>query len=98
MSRKQQITVLLICACTSAYFARHAIVGKYGLEARSDLMQRASRLAHEVERAETVRARLEHETGLLDTASPDPDYVDEVARRLLGFAYPSDTITTMRKL
>ncbi len=95
MSRKQQISVLLICFSASVYLAHHALVGKYGLDARSSLMHRSTQLAHELDRSEAVRARLQHDVTLLDPVAPDADFVDELARRLLGFAYPEETITPL---
>lgn len=97
MNRKLQITVLLICLSASVYLAHHAIVGKYGLDARSSLTHRASILAREIDRAEAVRARLAQDVKLLDPAAPEADLIDEMARRLLGFAHPDDIITPLPK-
>jgi cell division protein FtsB len=41
-----------------------------------------------------VLATLELEVALLSPARPNPDYVEELARDILGFARPNDQILT----
>jgi cell division protein FtsB len=93
---KHQIPVLLICVCLIGYFGYHAIQGKHGLEARARLVERSHALDREVAELRAVLARLEHETSLLSEVNPDPDYIDERARELLGFARPDERILMRR--
>ena len=86
--------MLLICACLAGYFGYHAIQGKHGLEARSRLIERSTVVEREIRSLETVVATLELEVALLSPLKPDPDYVDELARDILGFARPGDMILT----
>jgi cell division protein FtsB len=79
-----------VCLCLTTYFGYHAIQGRHGLEARKKLISRSAELDREIKALEAVRARLDHETALLSETAPDPDYIDELARRMLGFARPGD--------
>ncbi len=84
--------MLLICASLIGYFGYHAIQGKHGLEARSRLIERSAQLEQEIGALQTVLASLESEVALLSEARPNPDYVDELARDILGFARPDEQI------
>ncbi len=86
--------MLLICACLAGYFGYHAIHGKHGLEARSRLVERSKVVEREIRSLEAVLATLERAVALLSPSKPDPDYVDELARDVLGFARPDDRILT----
>jgi cell division protein FtsB len=92
MSVRRRLPVLLVCCCLTAYFGFHAIHGKHGLEARWGLQARAQKLAAELRGLEAVRAGLEREVALLSNSRPDPAFVEELARSLLGYARPGDRI------
>ena len=93
-SRPRQATVLLLCLGLTAYFAYHAINGRHGLEARSRLIERSALLEFEIKSLEAVRANLQRDVALLTPDKPDPDIVEEVAREVLGFVRPDDTVIT----
>ena len=88
--------MLLVCLCLTAYFGYHAIQGRHGLEARSRLIDRSAQLEREIGALEIVRSRLQREVALLDERSPNPDYIDELAREELGFALPGDRLIIER--
>jgi len=90
--RIRQATVSLLCLGLTAYFAHHAIYGRHGLEARSRLIERSALLEFEIKGLEAVRAKLERDVALLSPDKPDPDIVEEIAREVLGFAYPDDFV------
>ncbi|MGE0766915.1 MAG: septum formation initiator family protein [Hyphomicrobiaceae bacterium] len=92
MRMQRQTLVLLLCCCMTGYFGFHAIHGKHGLDARRGLQERAALLARELQGLETVRAALRHEVALLDPVSPDPGFVEELARSDLAFARPGERI------
>ena len=81
-----------VCLCLAAYFGHHTIQGRHGLEARSRLISRASTLAEEIRALEALRSRLERDVALLSEAGADPDYVEDIARDMLGFARPNERI------
>lgn len=84
--------VLLLCLGLTAYFAHHTWKGRHGLEARERLLERQSALEFQLESLETVRSKLERDVALLRPDLPDPDFVEEIAREVLGFAHPHDYI------
>jgi cell division protein FtsB len=88
----RQLTVLLCCASTTGYFAYHTCTGRHGLEARARLIERSNVLEFEIKSLEAVRAHLAADIALLSPDTPDPDLVEEIARDVLGFSYPSDRI------
>jgi cell division protein FtsB len=75
-----------------AYFAGHAMKGRHGLEARRALQARETVLSKELESLEAVRSRLERDVALMSPDQPDPDMLDEQARRVLGFARQGERI------
>ena len=89
--------MLLIAIGLAVYFGYHTIQGRHGLEARSRLIERASVLDTEIRALEAVRSRLEREIALLDERAPDPDFVEEIARDMLGFAKPGERIIVVRR-
>ncbi len=95
---RRRNSLLLVCACLTAYFGYHAIQGRHGLVARSSLIERSRALEREIRALETVQARLQREIGLLDETRPDPDYVEELAREMLGFAHPNDKLIVERRV
>lgn len=84
--------MLLLCLGLTAYFAFHTLNGRHGLEAREKLLERQSALEFEIQSLEAVRAKLERDVALLRPDLPDPDLVEGIAREVLGFANPRDTI------
>jgi cell division protein FtsB len=84
--------VLLLCLGLTAYFAYHTLHGRHGLEARDALLERESALQFENESLEAVRAKLSRDVALMRSDPPDPDFVEEIARDVLGFARPDDRI------
>ena len=87
----------LVCLLLATYFGYHMIQGRHGLEARSRLISRASVLATEIRALEAVRSRLEHEVVLLSEAAPDADFIEELARDMLGFARPGERVLVLRR-
>ena len=93
--RKRWSTQNLVSWCCiglTAYFVYHTVVGSYGLEARSRLIQRTALLHRELIALEAVRTQLEHNVALLSATKPDLDIVDEYARNVLGMIHPDEVI------
>jgi cell division protein FtsB len=90
--RSRQCFVLLSCCLTTGYFVNHAQNGRHGFEARSRLINRSNVLEFEIRSLEAVRAHLARDVALLSPELPAPDLVEEIARDVLGFSRPNDTI------
>lgn len=84
--------MLLLCLALTAYFAFHTFKGRHGLEARDKLLERQSALEFEIQSLEAVHAKLSRDVALLRPDLPDPDFVQEIAREVLGFASPRDRV------
>ncbi len=91
-SKRRQNWVMLVCLMLTTYFGFHAIKGKHGLEAQTELSLRAERLKVELASLETMRSDLERDIALLDDKALDPDYLDELARSVAGFAKPGEIV------
>lgn len=68
------------------YFAWHGWHGSFGIEARRQLDQEASRLEGELAKVKAERTAVERRVNLLRSASLESDMLDERAREILGFA------------
>lgn len=88
----KQLPVLLCCLTATGYFAHHAIHGRHGFEARARLIERSNVLEFEIKSLDAVRSHLARDVALLAPDQPAPDMVEEVARDVLGFSYPGDSI------
>ena len=95
-TRVRQVLVLLACLLSTAYFAHHAVYGRHGLEARNQLVERASLLEFEIRSLEAVRSKLERDVALLSPELANPDLVEETARDVLGYVHPADRIIVPR--
>ena len=87
-----ELVVLLCLALTTGYFIYHAIHGRHGFEARTRLIERSSMLEFEIKSLEAVRSHLARDIALLAPDHPAPDMVEDIARDVLGYSYPADTI------
>lgn len=88
--------MLVGCIALSAYFTYHTVSGRYGLQARDELLTRTTALDFETESLNKVVAKLSNEISLLSQNPPSADIVDEIARDLLGYANPRDRIVMVR--
>jgi cell division protein FtsB len=86
------LTLHAVAASLIGYFAWQAFEGNYGLEARKGYEEDISRLTRERDDLQAKRKELERRVALLRPESIDPDMVEELARRDLGFARPQDLV------
>ncbi len=96
--RSRQTLVTCCCLGLTAYFVYHTVVGSYGLDARSRLIQRSNLLSGELLTLEAVRTRLDRDADLLNVKAPDPDIVDELARDVLGVIHTDELIIISPKI
>jgi cell division protein FtsB len=81
-----------VAASLIGYFALQAFQGNYGLEARKGYEEDITRLTRERDELQSERKELERHVALLRPESIDPDMVEELARRDLGFAGSNDLL------
>lgn len=74
------------------YFAFHAYTGNYGLKARKGYEADIARLTRIRDDLRSERAELDRHVALLRPQSIDPDMVEELARRDLGFVHANDLV------
>jgi cell division protein FtsB len=86
--------VLLGCLTISAYFAHHAMYGRFGIENNRSLSARAQVLVDKLSALEAEHALYKRDVSLLSGA-PHPDIIEEASRRVLGYAYPQTRLLTM---
>ena len=81
-----------VVASLIGYFALQAFQGNYGLEARKGYEEDIVRLTRDRDQLQGERQELERRVALLKPESIDPDMVEELACRDLGFAGPNDLV------
>ncbi|MEO1720034.1 MAG: hypothetical protein AAFR23_07380 [Pseudomonadota bacterium] len=88
----QSLLVSLGCICLAAYFAHHTNAGRYGLETRSQLLDRQASVQSRITALEAARRRLRADVDGLRQSPPDADLVETTAQAALGLAYPDDRV------
>jgi cell division protein FtsB len=72
------------------YFGINAFSGNHGLKAKQDIDRQTAALSTELARLQVERGQWERRIALLRSDRLDPDMLDERARALLDYAYPSE--------
>jgi cell division protein FtsB len=90
--RTSDFGVSLGCLALLGYFAWHSNEGPRGYPYRDRLVATAAKLEADLAEQQKARAKFEHKVGLLRPESIDPDLLDEMARRTLEVAKPSELI------
>ena len=75
-----------------AYLVWHAVYGERSFSQAERLNGRIEALSAERDRVRSERLAIEKRVALLRPESVDPDMVEELARRMLGFSRPDDLI------
>ena len=88
----QSLALHLGAAAIIGYFAFQGYHGNYGLLAQRGYEREIANLTLERDALKIERADLEHRVGLLRADRLDPDLLEELARRELGFAHPNDLV------
>ncbi|HWK87560.1 MAG TPA: septum formation initiator family protein [Xanthobacteraceae bacterium] len=88
----QGLLLHLAALALIGYFAFHAYHGNYGLNARKGYEADIERLTRQRDDLRNEREEWSRRVALLRPQSIDPDTVEELARRDLGFAYPNDLV------
>ena len=96
ISQRTGIVFLLISIALIIYFAFHAIEGKHGLKARSELQWRVDNFERKLAELKSNRQELERDVSFI-RYDIDPDLLDEQARRLLNMVTPEDIVIMLNK-
>jgi cell division protein FtsB len=78
----------------TAYFAHHAMYGRFGIENNRSLSAGTKVLADKLAVLDSKRAALQRDIALL-SGEPHPDIVEEAARERLGYSYPHTIIVNL---
>lgn len=81
---------------TIAYFAYHAFAGEQGLGRWTDKQTELAEKRAILEQLETQNAALQKDIARLTPGQIDPDLVEYLARRDLGFVYPGELVLVDR--
>lgn len=92
--RFKKMTVPLIALLISSYFAAH---GFKSVSSQKLLGAEIAVLELEQQKIKAVREDLELHVGLLSSNHVDPDYLDELVRKDLGFTHPDEIIIHSNK-
>ena len=80
----------------TAYFAYHALAGEQGLGKWTDMQVQLADAKRVLAELEAQNAALQKDIASLTPGQVDPDLVEFLARRELGFVYPDELILTIR--
>jgi cell division protein FtsB len=93
LGRMMQGLALHVCAwLIIGYFAFQGYHGNYGLLAQRQFEKETADLTLQRDTLRAERAHWEQRVGLLRSDRLDPDMLDELARRDLGFVLPNDLV------
>lgn len=81
---------------TIAYFAYHALAGEQGLGKWTDKQTELADKKAELEALAARNAALQKDIARLTPGQIDPDLVEYLARRDLGFVYPGELVLVDR--
>ncbi|MEO1662172.1 MAG: septum formation initiator family protein [Pseudomonadota bacterium] len=81
---------------TVAYFAYHAFAGEQGLGTWTDKQSELAEKKAELASLEAKNAALQKDIARLTPGQVDPDLVEYLARRDLGFVYPGELVLVDR--
>ncbi len=88
------MTLPLVAMLISSYFAAHALKS---VTAQKVLKEEIAALEQEQERIRAVREGLDLHVGLLSKDHVDPDYLEELVRKNLGFTHPDEIVIPDKK-
>jgi cell division protein FtsB len=88
------MTLPLVAMLISSYFAAHALKS---VTAQKVLKEEITALEQEQERIKVMREDLDLHVGLLSRDHVDPDYLDELVRKDLGFTHQDEIVIPNKK-
>lgn len=81
----------------AAYFAYHAFAGEQGLGKWTDMQSKLADKKQVLAALEVENAALQKDIARLTPGQVDPDLVEVLARRELGYVFPDELVLTDRE-
>lgn len=81
----------------AAYFAYHAFAGEQGLGKWTDMQTKLADKKQVLAALEAENAALQKDIARLTPGQVDPDLVEVLARRELGYVFPDELVLTDRE-
>lgn len=95
--RVKKLSLSVIFLLLLSYILFHAFYGQRGIVSYFKLTNELELKLAELERLQSKHLQLEHQVKLLRSESLDLDMLDEVARKTLGLAKPTELIITTKE-
>ncbi len=92
-----KIVIALICLGAYAFFGWHAKYGARSFAYQQQVQERLALAKIRLDRTRAQRQALEAKVRLLRPGSLDADMLDEMARRMLGYAAPDEIVSFSRR-
>ena len=86
------LTVTVVCFCLLGFFAWHGLNGKRSFANQKTVLVKVSMLEEQRDAVRARREALETRVALLRPESIDPDMLEEMARKMLGFTRPDEIV------
>jgi len=86
------LTVTIVCFSLLGFFAWHGFNGKRSFANQKTILVKVSKLEEKRDVAKARREALETRVALLRPESIDPDMLEEMARKMLGFTKSNEIV------
>ena len=86
------ITVTVVCLSLLGFFAWHGMYGKRSFANQDAILAKMSGLEQKRDALRVRREALETRVSLLRPESIDPDMLEEMSRKMLGFAKANEIV------
>ena len=88
------LTVTIVCFCLLGFFGWHSLYGKRSFANQEKILMKVAELEDTRDNIKSKREILETRVSLLRPESIDPDMLEEVARKMLGFTRPNEIVVS----
>ena len=88
------LTVMIVCLSLLGFFAWHGLNGKRSFANQEAILVKVSELEEERDKVQARREALQTRVALLRPESIDPDMLEEMARKMLGFVRSNEILVS----
>lgn len=96
MSLKRVIFLNILFFSLLSYFTYHTFFGKRGVIAKNQMQQKIISLSYDLQSLRDKRVEIEHNVSLLRSNSLDSDALEELAKKMLGYAKKREKIIIIK--